>query len=136
MKRLLVDSSYLVAHFNPDDAHHDATGAIEDRFMSGHWEELLLVDGVFAETVTVLMARRSFKLAKEVGELLRNGKEIHWVHMGDHLEEAWHQYLVQGDAGRSFVDCALVAVAHAYGIQQIASFDTGFDGVVGMKRVP
>lgn len=136
MRRLVLDTSYLVGHFNPDDAHHERALDVQDSFMSGEWEELLLVDSVFAETITVIANRRSYLLAKQVGEALRNAEEISWVSMSDHIDDTWHQYLVQPAEDLSLVDCAMIAVARAFGTKHIASFDRSFDEVPGIVRVP
>ncbi|MBW3583799.1 MAG: PIN domain-containing protein [Euryarchaeota archaeon] len=135
-RRLLVDTSYLVAHFHTKDAHHGSAQGVQDQFMSGRWDELVLIDAVFAETVTVLAARTGYGRAKQVGDLLRNGDEITWVHMGDRMDGVWHRYLAQPDGRLSVVDCAIWTVAEESRIPEIATFDRSFDDVPGLKRVP
>lgn len=136
MKRLVLDTSYLVGHFHSGDAHHEGAIEIQDDFMSGRWEGLVLLDSVFAETLTVLERRTDYGRAKQVGDALRNADEITWLHLGDRMDAAWNTYLTQPRGRLSLVDCALVTVCQESGITDIATFDRAFDDVPGIRRVP
>lgn len=136
MTRLLADTSYLAAHFNVDDVHHRDSLAVQDRFMAGEWEHIVLLDCVFMELIPVLMRRMSYSYAKQVGEVLRNGEEIQWVESSEMIEAAWHEFLAQPKDSLSLVDSMLLAAADRLGLKQIATFDRGFDSVTAIERVP
>lgn len=136
MNRLLLDTSYLVAHFNQRDAHHTAAKTIADRFMAGEWDQLVLTDMVFAETISVLMNRATYAGAKKVGEVLRNGDEIHWVKTGELMNAAWHEFLAQPDEKLSFVDSIILATSDRLGVPQIATFDGGFESIPRVECLP
>ncbi len=136
MTRLLADTSYLAAHFNVDDVHHQDSLAVQDRFMAGEWEQIILLDCVFMELIPVLMRRMSYSYAKEVGEVLRNGEEIQWVESSEMIEAAWHEFLAQPKDSLSLVDSMLLAAADRLGLKQIATFDRGFDSITGIECVP
>ena len=60
---ILVDSSFLVAFFNKDDAQHDK--AIENmKKLDEDQEEFLITEQVLGETATVLLYRNGLDAAK------------------------------------------------------------------------
>lgn len=135
-KRLLIDTSYVVAHFYAEDPHHAKALRIQDDVMNGKWDELVLLDAVFHEVVTVLGRLAGFGKAKTIGRLLRDGEEIALAHSGPLLDMAWDEFVSQERPRLGLVDCTLIAASRQYGIPDIATFDRGFDDVPGVRRVP
>jgi type 1 glutamine amidotransferase len=43
MNGILADTSYLVAHFNTDDVHHERALQVQERFMDGEWDEIVVI---------------------------------------------------------------------------------------------
>ncbi len=62
---IVLDSSFIVGFFNERDAHHAAASTLMDQFLAGNWGKGLLLEYVFLEVVTVLMARRDLRVARE-----------------------------------------------------------------------
>ncbi len=55
---LLLDSSFLIAYHNTRDVHHAAAARAMPRIVAGEWGRAALLEYVFLEVVTVLLARR------------------------------------------------------------------------------
>lgn len=136
MKRLLLDTSYIIGHFHTGDIHHSAALDIQDDFMNGKWDELVLLDSVLVETVTVLGCRTDHATAKLVGRTLRTSDEIIFAHAGPLMDAAWEEFVSQPADDLSLVDCTLIAAATQHKIHDVATFDTDFDDVIGVNRVP
>lgn len=132
---LVLDSSYLVARASPNDIHRDRALTIDDRFMRGEWRELVLLDWVFAEAMTVLAARAGKQTALDWGTRLRGGTEIRWLHAMDIIDDIWEEYSRYPDQA-SLVDAAILATARKHGTNDIATFDTWFSTVPWANRVP
>ena len=102
--------------------------------MRGKYGRAYTSDYVFDETVTFsLMKTKDVRKALDVGRLILGDEEfprfvdILFVDKGV-FNKAWEIFLKYGRL--SFTDCTSVVVMDEYEIGYIASFDSGFDGVV------
>jgi predicted nucleic acid-binding protein len=64
---IVLDSSFLIGFHNEQDAHHQTASALMDQFLAGKWGRGLLLEYVFLEITTVLLARRGLNVASRVG---------------------------------------------------------------------
>ena len=62
---ILLDSSFFCAWHNERDVHHADAHGVMQRFLAGDWGPGLLLEYVFLEVVTVLLARRGRDTAFE-----------------------------------------------------------------------
>jgi predicted nucleic acid-binding protein len=70
---IVLDSSFLVAYHNRRDVHHGAAAATMERLVAAEWGPALLLEYVFLEVVTVLLARRGLDVAVRVATILLLG---------------------------------------------------------------
>jgi predicted nucleic acid-binding protein len=119
----VLDSSALVSAFHTGDAHHAKARAIVDDIARGAWEQVLLHEYVFLETVTVLAVRQSFQLAVGVGESLLASREVEFVASSEAFDAVWQTFRGQRRGKLSFADSALIALAKTRGATHIATFD-------------
>jgi predicted nucleic acid-binding protein len=133
---IVLDSSFLVAFHNSNDAHHDAAAKVMTRFLDGEWGRGLLLEYVFLEVVTVLMARRGPQVASEVADLLLGARELEFVSCSELFIEAVHTFQRQTKTRLSFVDAAIVNVARDRAAGLVATFDREFASTRGIAAIP
>ena len=122
MKKLLVDTDWLVGIFRNGDPHYkSAAKSLAKQFQSGNGVYVLNL--VIQETGTVLSHRTGMGAVKLFWEKLPKLRlKIIWL--DEVLEaEAWTVFLRQTKKGCSFVDCANLAVIDKYKLGGILSFD-------------
>ena len=132
---LLVDTSFFVAVKSLRDAAHARAIELFQEILRGEHGATHTTDFVFAEAVTVALARtRRHSAAVGVGEFaLRAGDgrrlfPMHYV-TPDELRGAWEEFRRYRDKGLSMVDWTSVVVARDLEADAILSFDEGFDGI-------
>lgn len=133
---IVLDSSFLVAYHNQRDAHHAAAAGTMDRLLAGEWGAALLLEYVFFEVVTVLLARRGIEVASRVATVLLDAREVTFVPCSDVFLEALAIFRTQRDARLSFTDSAIVAVARERGAGLVATFDEDFQQLDSLTVVP
>ena len=74
---IILDSSFVVAFHNERDVHHEAAARVMGDVIGGKWGRALLLEYVFLEVVTVVMARRGLAIAASVGTALLEARELH-----------------------------------------------------------
>lgn len=133
---IVLDSSLLVAVHNQRDVHHAAATAVVERVIAGEWGRALLLEYVFLEVVTVLLARRGLPTALSVGSTLLQAREIEFAPCSDFFLDTLSTFRAQGRAGLSFTDAAIVTAARRRPPGYVATFDTDFREVAGVTVVP
>ena len=133
---ILLDSSFLIAFHNTLDVHHSTAAEAMDRMVADDWGTPVLLEYVFLEVVTVLLARRGLNKAVEVGAVLLDARDVEFVPCSEIFQESWRMFVTQPSRRLSFTDAALVAVGKQRGIETIATFDQGFHNVHGLNPVP
>lgn len=133
---IVLDSSFLIAFHNRDDAHHPRAVPAMERFLQGEWGRGLLTGYVFLEVTTVLAARLSQQEAGRVGELLLHAEELDVVPCSHLFLHAFEVFRGQERAILSFVDSALVALARRREVAHILTFDGGFSSVGDLRMLP
>lgn len=132
---VVLDSSFLIAYHNTRDAHHAAAARGMLRLVGGEWGRALLLEYVFLEVVTVLMARRDLSVASEVATRLLAAREVDFVPCSDFFFETLQTFRNQPDRRLSFADAAIVTVARRNAPGLVATFDADFSGVHGVTVV-
>lgn len=129
----MLHSSFLVAFYNADGAHHPQARTAMERLSSGLWGSALLPEYVFLEVVTVLAARSDHASAVQAGEVLLGNREIEFVPCSEIFLPAFATFRRHG--GLSFADAAIVAIAESRGAS-ILTFDSDFRKLDHVKVVP
>ena len=136
---LFLDTGILVAFENPRDPNHAAAVRILDAATRGVFGHVLTSDYVFDEAVTVTLARtRKASLALRIGSLILGtepaGRVVDLAYVSPrHFLRAWALFLRLAQRGLSFTDCTSIELVKSMRIDEIASFDRDFDGLV-MRR--
>ena len=133
---IVLDSSFLVAYHNSRDAHHDAAAEVMAKFLYGKWGQGLLLEYVFLEVVTVLMARRGPRVASEVADVLLGARELDFVPCSELFLDAVEPFQKQTRTRLSFVDATIVNTARQRTDGLIATFDRELSSVRGIKAIP
>lgn len=133
---ILLDSSFLVAYYNTRDAHHEAAARVMSDLTAGKWGKALLLEYVFLEVATVLMARRGREVANRVTAVLLQADEVELVPCSEIFLEAFDTFRAQPGRALSFTDAAIVTVARRRKTPTIATFDHDFRDVEGIAVVP
>jgi predicted nucleic acid-binding protein len=133
---IVLDSSFLIAHHNTRDVHHAAAARVMGRLLAGEWGRALLLEYVFLEVVTVLLARRGLGTANEVAARLLEAREVDFVPCSDLFLRTLDVFRGQPRSSLSFTDAAIVAVARQHRPGLVATFDADFRDLGGVTVIP
>jgi predicted nucleic acid-binding protein len=133
---IILDSSFLIAYHNTRDVHHAAAARAMVPLIAGKWGRGQLLEYVFLEVVTVLLARRGRSVATSVGAQLLAAAELDFVPCSDVFHDAFEEFRTQRGDDLSFADAAIVAAAKKHPGTVIATFDGDFRRVAGLTTVP
>lgn len=136
MSRQLIDTGAIFAFVVKTDAHHGAARAHLATVLKGG-TALVLVDLVFAETMTLLKARVGSAAAIKAGRELRDNPRFAWHVLGADIErEAWGLFQKFADKEWSYTDCAVLAASRELRIPHVFAFDRHFRQMPGVVSVP
>ena len=136
---IFLDTSVFVAFANTRDAKHEEARDIVDGLLEGRWGRGITSDFVLDETVTVTLARtRHVETAILVGETILGtgpaGRIVDLAYVSPRtFLRTWALFRRFAARGLSFTDCTSLELMRILGIEQIASFDRDFDGVVSRR---
>lgn len=132
---ILLDSSFLIAYYNPLDEHRKRSIEIMDDLIIGKYGRAYVSDYIFDEVVTVIFIRtKDLKLSNNVGDVLRDSLGLFDINE-EVFDNAWEIFKNQKNTNFSFTDCTNLAIMQEQDISQIASFDGDFAKVKGIKVV-
>jgi predicted nucleic acid-binding protein len=128
---VFLDTSVLVAARNVDDKNHARAKELMKSMLRGEHGEIYTSDYVMDEAVTLMLMRtKKIELAINVGEYVLRSPRIRKLRVTeDVFDAAWGKFKSLRKP-MSFTDCASLALVEKSGIGSIASFDSGFDGLV------
>jgi predicted nucleic acid-binding protein len=132
---IVLDSSFLIAYHNQRDVHHPAAARAMERVLQGEWGRALLLEYVFLEVVTVLLARSGLQTAIAVATALLQAAEVDFVACSDVFLDTWETFLRQRSGTLSFTDAAIVTVARQRQAR-VATFDVDFRDLEDISVVP
>ena len=132
---VVLDSSFLIAYHNQRDVHHNAAAQIMGELMAGRWGRALLLEYVFLEVVTVLLARRGLEVASAMATTLLQAREVDFVPCSDLFLDTLEAFRGQGDRKLSFTDAAIVTVAQRSAGGLVATFDNDFQTIQGITLI-
>jgi predicted nucleic acid-binding protein len=136
MHRVLIDTGAIYAFVTRTDRHHTAARGFVQELLAERGD-FVLIDLVFAETMTLLKARLGTEIALRVGRELRQNLLYRWMPLGaDSERNTWALFQQYDDKEWSYTDCALLVLAHRLKITEIFSFDNHFDQMPGIIRTP
>ena len=136
MASILIDTGAIFAYMARDDEFH--AGAVQ--FVKQAFERkdrFLLLDLVFAETMTLLKARLGSQSAAIMGAELRHNSSFTRLALdAEAEEETWRIFRRYQDKEWSYVDCAILAVSLRLGVREVFTFDRHFAQMPGVICLP
>jgi predicted nucleic acid-binding protein len=132
---IVLDSSVLCAYHNTRDVHHPAARDVVARLVAGEWDRGLLLEYVFLEVVTVLLARRGADTAMAAATALLEARELDFVPCSPFFRDTLLTFQSQARRILSFTDATIVTVARQRKAA-LATFDRGFRDVPGLDLIP
>jgi predicted nucleic acid-binding protein len=127
---LFVDTSFLVARFNPKDKDHLKAdrfmGALAARELPPY--KLVTSEYVFDETVTTIYSgTKRHDMAVTAGNVLRGSRTMKLMAVERPvIEGAWQMFKERPDKRWSFTDCVSFTLMEAMSIRAGLSFDSNF----------
>jgi hypothetical protein len=130
----LVDSGVWIGAFIPKDRHHQEAVAMLKEILKGKLGKVLITNLIFSEVVTYIRRKVGERQSIEAARALLNSDHVEIIHIDEHtFNAAYHMF--ERYHGLSFTDAASVAVMRDRGVQQMLSFDKGFDGIRDIVRL-
>jgi len=128
---IFIDTSVFVAERNEADKDHRRGRELMRRILQAEFGTIYTSDYVVDEAITTALARtRKIEIAIDIGEFILNSPRIRKLRVSeDVFDAAWGRFKSLGKP-MSFTDCTSLALMEKGGIGRIASFDSGFDGLV------
>jgi predicted nucleic acid-binding protein len=133
---IVLDSSFIVAYHNRRDVHHGAAASTMEGVVAGQWGPALLLEYVFLEVVTVILARRGPDAAVRSATVLLQARDVEFVPSSDVFLDVVETFRRQRHGRLSFTDAAIVTVARHRDARFVATFDRDFRQVEGLAVVP
>lgn len=133
---IVLDSSFLIAYHNARDVHHAEAARAMAALVDGDWGRALLLEYVFLEVVTVLLARRALAVARDLATRLVQAREVDFVPCSDLFLETLDTFRQQSGARWSFTDAAIVTLARRHAPGLVLTFDADFRDVDGVSILP
>lgn len=135
MRKLFLDTGYLIALEASDDQYHQQALA--------YWQDLsralpqpVTTSYVFDEVVTFFNSRNRHAKALEIGKLLLESPSVKLVYIDESLfHEVWRYSIQHSDKSYSLTDCASFVVMKRLRIRTALTFDQHFVQA-GFDRVP
>ena len=133
---VVFDTSVLVAFVNPRDPLHKTARSIVERAARGELGKPVTSEHVLVEGLTLLQRRAGRpEVSRRFASMFTGAKGlpslVHPVRTGrEELGRAIALHFRHFAKGLSVTDCVLLVLAEELGAP-IASFDAGFDGLVG-----
>ena len=131
----VIDTVVLAAATLKRDARHGDASKIIRRIESGKLGKCFLTDYILLETLTLVRfhERGGVEISNKLYDLLLSSKNLELTRLSE------GELKVAGEIFKkyprlSFVDASTVALMQERGIECLFSFDTGFDGVPGVRR--
>ena len=134
--KILIDTGAIYAFVTRSDSNHSTARSFVEGWVDRRGV-FVLVDAVFAETMTLLKVRLGGETAIRVGRELRGNPAYAWTALGTDGEgDAWEIFRNYHDKDWSYTDCSLLAVSRRSGVRGIFAFDRHFSQMRGVERHP
>ena len=132
---VLIDTGIFLSLYDKDDQYHQrGTDLIKDA-LKGNFGRLYTSDYIIDEAITTAFIRtKKHRVALELSKyLIGSSRMARLLVDQDAFNVAWAKFQTLDDKCLSFTDCTSLALSERHQIEQIMSFDCGFDGLT--KRI-
>lgn len=129
---LFIDTGVLLAVRNSVDGQHERAREIMRSAIIGNHGNVFTSDFVLDEAITLTLVRtKNPDLALDVGNFVIKSQRITVLHVSEiEFGETLERFRALGDRLLTFTDVTSLVLMGRHGIDEIASFDSGFDGLV------
>ena len=128
---VLLDASHIIAFYALDDPNNQRASEITKEISEGVYGSNMISEYVFDETITLLKRYLGHKKASGIGDYLLHS--ILFLKVDQQIfDDSW--ILSKKFDQLSFTDCTNIALMKHYGIEYLATFDSGFNGIVKILR--
>jgi len=129
---IFIDTGVFIALRNADDELHIRSRELMKRALKGEYGRTYTSDYVIDEAITTALVRtRRHDLAVDIGKYIIESPRITklWT-TKEVFGFAWEKFKAFADKPLSFSDCVSLALMEKNRVNQMMSFDSGFDGLV------
>ena len=136
IKLIFIDSGFLYSYINRKDKQHTNTLSIMRLALAGVYGKIVLSNYITDEVLTLAKVRTGrCQCSKDILEFIKSKKEKNNIILEILLDKSLIQLTEENyekycEKGLSFTDCSILAVMKSFQIENLASFDTGFKGLV------
>jgi predicted nucleic acid-binding protein len=135
---VFIDTGIFIAYINRKDEHHAAASALLEDVMKNKYGPAFTSDFVFGEAVTFILYKTGdINKAISMRDLIFGNEErgiprfMNVLYVDeDLLKKAWSTFVKYADKKMSFTDCSIIEMMRNKGVEHMASFDSGFDGII------
>lgn len=128
---IYLDTGILVAERNADDKRHSRAEELMKSILKGEYGEAYTSDYVLDEAITLMLMRtKKHELAVDIGEYVLASPRIRVLRVTEKsFDKAWKKFNSFEENPISFTDCTTLALMEEKRIENLASFNSGFDGL-------
>jgi hypothetical protein len=129
---VFIDTGVFVALRNADDELHARSRELMKKALKGEYGRTYTSDYVIDEAITTALVRtRRHDLAVDIGKYIIESPRITklWT-TKEAFDLAWEKFKAFADKPLSFSDCVSLALMEKNRVNQMMSFDSGFDGLI------
>lgn len=120
---VFVDSNFFIALFNKKDALHEKVKKFHLRIKKEK-PKVFISNLVFSEVVTVLSQRAGRRISFVAGDYLWSDEDIRIIYVTKELSDrSWQVFKEIPKKNMSLVDCSILTVMDAEGIEKLLTFD-------------
>ena len=132
---VFVDTAFWIAAVRQPDAKHDRAKALGKEILDRR-AKLVISDLVFAEVITFILRKDGHEAAQKLMTLLEDNTTVLFVDKPV-LEEATSMLRRYWSPRKrlSVCDATSCILMKNRGIEDVYSFDSGFDGLPGITRI-
>ena len=133
---IFIDSGFFYSYMNEEDKNHKYTLPIMKSALTGEYGKIIISNYVTDEILTLARVRTgNCKCGKEILRLIKTKKgktNIFFEVLIDKVLIKSSEFYFERfcEKGLSFTDCSILAIIESLHIDYLASFDSGFQGLV------
>lgn len=135
---VFIDTGVFIAYVNRKDEHHMCASSLLERIMKNRFGAAFTSDMVFDEAMTFILYKTGdINKAILVRDLILGNEEkdipqfINLIFIDrEILDKGLNTFVKYADKRLSFTDCSTIELMKNRDIENIASFDSDFDGII------
>ncbi len=135
---VFIDTGVFIAYINKKDEHHAYASRLIDKIMKNDFGAAFTSDMIFDEAMTFILYKTGdINKAISVRDLILGNNEkgiAQFINLlfidREVFEKALITFIKYAEKKLSFTDCSTIEFMKNRDIENIVSFDEGFDGII------